>query len=241
MASTQRWASCMAHAKVPVRASVSKFPACAVGGVDAKAERSTSGKFHFISRFFPDDLLAGMLRAEHAGSNLFGDDAILVISFFPGTSRPPGFVARRHALVASMSSEEISTSFNNNPSLRYAKFSPCTATRCRLGGVATRIGDAFGPALDAIAEHQSRREPADASKTSEVFVPSIPHALPVTRWARDSEFIRSVLVIDEQKRVKPRLSWYDPYDTTWIPNGWFAEGVMADMNYYFADAKAKKP
>lgn len=89
VASTQRWASCMAHAKVPVRASVSKFPACAVGGVDAKAERSTSGKFHFISRFFPDDLLAGMLRAEHAGSNLFGDDAILVISFFPGTSRPP--------------------------------------------------------------------------------------------------------------------------------------------------------
>ena len=89
VASTQRWASCMAHAKVPVRASVSKFPACAVGGVDAKAERSTSGKFHFISRFFPDDLLAGMLRAEHAGSNLFGDDAFLVISFFPGTSRPP--------------------------------------------------------------------------------------------------------------------------------------------------------
>ena len=110
-----------------------------------------------------------------------------------------------------------------------------------LGGVATRIGDAFGPALDAIAEHQSRREPADAKKTSEVFVPSIPHALPVTRWARDSEFIRSVLLVDERKRVKPRLSWYDPYDTTWVPNGWFAEGVMADMNYYFAAAKAKKP
>ena len=112
-----------------------------------------------------------------------------------------------------------------------------------LGGVATRIGEAFGPALDAIAEQQSRYEPADAKKTSELFVPTIPHALPITRWARDNEFIRSVLVIDEKKRVKPRLSWYDPYDTTWVPSGWFAEGVMADMNYYFAEkeTKAKKP
>lgn len=240
MASTQRWASCMAHAKVPVRASVSKFPACAVGGVDAKAERSTSGKFHFISRFFPDDLLAGMLRAEHAGSNLFGDDAFLVISFFPGTSRPPPASWREDTRSSHPLGGNL-TFFNNNPSLRYAKIQSLHSDEMPLGGVATRIGDAFGPALDAIAEHQSRCEPADASKTSEVFVPSIPHALPVTRWARDSEFIRSVLVIDEQKRVKPRLSWYDPYDTTWIPNGWFAEGVMADMNYYFADAKAKKP
>ena len=112
-----------------------------------------------------------------------------------------------------------------------------------LGGVATRIGEAFGPALDAIAEQSQRSAPADGKKTSELFVPTIPHALPVARWARDNEFIRSVLVIDEKKRVKPRLSWYDPYDTTWVPSGWFAEGVMADMNYYFAEneTKANKP
>lgn len=122
----------------------------------------------------------------------------------------------------------------------YPKTQSLHSDEMPLGGVATRIGDAFGPALDAIAEQQSRCEPADAKKTSEVFVPSIPHALPVTRWARDSEFIRSVLLVDERKRVKPRLSWYDPYDTTWVPSGWFAEGVMADMNYYFADAKANK-
>ena len=40
MASTQRWASCMAHAKVPVRASMSKFPGCAVGGVEGKARNA---------------------------------------------------------------------------------------------------------------------------------------------------------------------------------------------------------
>ena len=110
-----------------------------------------------------------------------------------------------------------------------------------LGNMAQRIGESFGPALDAIAEHQSRGQTAlDETKKNEMYVPEIPHAFPITRWARDSEFIRNVLVIDEKKRVKPRLSWYDPYDTTWVPSGWFSEGVMADMNYYFADQQKQE-
>jgi hypothetical protein len=102
-----------------------------------------------------------------------------------------------------------------------------------LRGVANTIGDAFGPALDAIAEHQAR-QPQPVEK-DELYIPQLPHALPISRFARDNQFIRDVLVIDEKKRVKPRLSWYDPYDTTWVPSGWFAEGVMADMDYYFKD------
>ena len=241
VASTQRWASCLAHTKVPVRASVSKFPACTVGGVDAKAERSTSGKFHFISRFFPTTFSQACYALNTQARTFSGTTpSSSFLSFQVRLAPPPASWredtrSRIHVLGGNL------TFFNNNPSLRYAKIQSLHSDEMPLGGVATRIGDAFGPALDAIAEHQSRCEPADASKTSEVFVPSIPHALPVTRWARDSEFIRSVLLVDERKRVKPRLSWYDPYDTTWIPNGWFAEGVIADMNYYFADAKAKKP
>jgi hypothetical protein len=29
------------------------------------------------------------------------------------------------------------------------------------------------------------------------------------------------------------LARYNPYDTTWIPSGWFAEGLKADVSYYF--------
>ena len=70
-----------------------------------------------------------------------------------------------------------------------------------------------------------------------MYVPGVPHVLPVTRWACDNAFIREVLIYDEKKRQKPRLSWYDPYDTTWVPNGWFSDGVMADMKYYFGEKK----
>ena len=28
---------------------------------------------------------------------------------------------------------------------------------------------------------------------------------------------------------------YNPYDATWIPSGWFADGLVADMHYYFGD------
>jgi hypothetical protein len=57
--------------------------------------------------------------------------------------------------------------------------------------------------------------------------------------AAKSEFVRDVLVVDESKRVKPRLSWYDPYDTSWVPTGWFKDGVVADVEYYFGDKAVK--
>jgi hypothetical protein len=31
-------------------------------------------------------------------------------------------------------------------------------------------------------------------------------------------------------------SRYNPYDTTWIPSGWFADGLKADVDYYFGGA-----
>ena len=42
----------------------------------------------------------------------------------------------------------------------------------------------------------------------------------------------------EKKKVKPRLSWYDPYDKTWVPNNWFQDGLAADMKYYFGGNEA---
>lgn len=70
-------------------------------------------------------------------------------------------------------------------------------------------------------------------------MPSVPHIFPVTRMARDSPFVRDVLVFDERQRLKPRMSWYDPYDTTWVPSGWFADGIQADMDYYFGSGSSK--
>ena len=79
-----------------------------------------------------------------------------------------------------------------------------------LGDAATRIGASFGPALDMIAEAQRKREPV-AKKEDTIYVPELPHIFPIARLAAKSEFVRDVLVVDESKRVKPRLSWYDPY------------------------------
>jgi hypothetical protein len=107
-----------------------------------------------------------------------------------------------------------------------------------LGDAATRIGASFGPALDMIAEAQRKREPV-AKKEDTIYVPELPHIFPIARLAAKSEFVRDVLVVDESKRVKPRLSWYDPYDTSWVPTGWFKDGVVADVEYYFGDKAVK--
>lgn len=103
-----------------------------------------------------------------------------------------------------------------------------------LKGLADSIGDAFGVSFDAMKEEQRKfkLQPADSA----VYVPSVPHIFPVARLASNNAFIRDVLVFDEAKRIKPRLSWYDPYDTTWVPSGWFTEGIRADMDYYFNPA-----
>ena len=109
-----------------------------------------------------------------------------------------------------------------------------------LGSVADAIGRAFAPALDAIAEEQRRRDAARGTEASdgrgEVYVPDIPVFLCATRLARDSPYLRSVLVHDERApRTKPRLSWYDARDDSWVPRGWFDDGLKADLEYYFGE------
>uniref|UniRef100_A0A7S0SQE7 Uncharacterized protein n=1 Tax=Mantoniella antarctica TaxID=81844 RepID=A0A7S0SQE7_9CHLO len=104
-----------------------------------------------------------------------------------------------------------------------------------LKGLTDSIAEAFGPALDAIAEEQRKRLPADAAE-GEVYVPTVPHLLPVAKWASDSKLVRDVLIFDESTRRKPRMSWYDPYDTSWVPSGWFAQGIQGDMEYYFSNS-----
>ncbi len=67
-----------------------------------------------------------------------------------------------------------------------------------------------------------------------LYVPDIPIFLCATRFVRDSDFVRSVLIYDERApRKKPRLSWYDPQDDSWIPQGWYTEGLKADLKFYF--------
>eukprot|EP00227_Mantoniella_beaufortii_P007660 CAMPEP_0197592286 /NCGR_PEP_ID=MMETSP1326-20131121/15011_1 /TAXON_ID=1155430 /ORGANISM="Genus nov. species nov., Strain RCC2288" /LENGTH=227 /DNA_ID=CAMNT_0043157971 /DNA_START=123 /DNA_END=806 /DNA_ORIENTATION=- len=102
------------------------------------------------------------------------------------------------------------------------------------------IGDAFGPTLDAIADaiHTSKSlpTPEDILALDQVYAPYLPPCLPVTRWARDNDFLRSVLIVDDYKRLKPRLTWYDPCEKCWVPDDWFTDGVVGDMKYYFGDA-----
>ena len=105
-----------------------------------------------------------------------------------------------------------------------------------LKDIADKVGDAFGPTLDAIVEEQSKvsflhsshgvqestranpllaarflhqvqtlmtlsmspsifermKRPSHSAERKEVFVPDLPVFLPVSRWARDNDFIRSV-------------------------------------------------
>lgn len=109
-----------------------------------------------------------------------------------------------------------------------------------LRSMADAIGNAFAPALDAIAEEQRRRASARGTEASDargdVYVPDIPVFLCATRLARDSPYVRSVLVHDERApRTKPRLSWYDARDDSWVPRGWFDDGLKADLEYYFGE------
>ena len=115
--------------------------------------------------------------------------------------------------------------------------------RCEiLGGNAVGNGKRqfFRSCVDAIEQEYSRRgklQQQEQQKTTQqngdIYVPKIPHALPISRMAKDNAFLRDVLIYDEKKKVKPRLSWYDPYDKTWVPNNWFQDGLAADMKYYF--------
>ena len=117
-----------------------------------------------------------------------------------------------------------------------------------LGATAEAIGRAFGPGLDALASVEraklrGARASAENAAETELYVPDIPMFLCATRLVRDSAFVRSVLVHDERApRTKPRLSWYDARDNSWVPRGWYADGLKADLEFYFgngASASAK--
>lgn len=97
-------------------------------------------------------------------------------------------------------------------------------------GLANKIGEGFE--FDPTAAKQAANQ---SGLPEQIYEPSIPHVLPVTRLFMENETIRDVLIFDETKRQKPRLSWYNPYDTTWAPTDWFSDGLMADMKYYFGD------
>jgi len=117
-----------------------------------------------------------------------------------------------------------------------------------LGRAAEAIGRAFAPGLDALANAERAKlrgasESAENAAGTELYVPDIPVFLCATRLVRDSAFVRSVLVHDERApRTKPRLSWYDARDDSWVPRGWYADGLKADFEFYFgngASASAK--
>jgi len=105
-----------------------------------------------------------------------------------------------------------------------------------LGTCAKAIGEAFAPLVDEMAKSERARGAAAATEATEVYVPDIPAFLCAARMARDSEYVRSVLVHDERKpRMKPRLSWYDATDASWVPRGWYEDGIKADLRYYFGE------
>lgn len=103
--------------------------------------------------------------------------------------------------------------------------------------LAERLGEAVLPAIQAARQEQLRaeREGRTGSSTTaqhQTETPFIPHILPFTRWAANSESFRSTFVVDDPKlRKKARLSWYHP-DDTMVPRDWFKGGLLADIKYY---------
>jgi len=106
-----------------------------------------------------------------------------------------------------------------------------------LQGLAAQIGDLAEPLTEACVSQEKIEKMNHKDKP--LYVPHVPAMCPMAKLARDNETVREVLVYDEekQKNVKPRLSWYHP-DDTMVPRGWFSEGIMADLKYYYSDVGA---
>jgi hypothetical protein len=103
---------------------------------------------------------------------------------------------------------------------------------------AARMGEGLGPLLESIRESEMSNQACRQAKSNELYVPSIPHLLPVARWARNNAMVRDVLVYDDAAvEVKPRLSWYHP-DDRMVPRNWFQEGLAADFAHYYKDTMA---
>lgn len=97
---------------------------------------------------------------------------------------------------------------------------------------AGRLSDAVNPIIAQLSK-EKKDESKLKSKDVPLFVPAIPHLLPVARWVRDNETWRQILIHDDETPPPvPRLSWYHPEDT-FIPRGWFKDGLVGDWNYYF--------
>ena len=65
-----------------------------------------------------------------------------------------------------------------------------------------------------------------------IFVPTLPRILNLSRKVRDSEYARSILIVNEKTKVKPLFSWYNPYERTWVPQGW-AQETQKTLHHYF--------
>ena len=99
---------------------------------------------------------------------------------------------------------------------------------------AERMGDAIMPALEAARDDKRSTAVGNrhSSENAQILVPEVPHVLPFTRWAANSNTIRSTFIAeDPATRKKARLSWYHPEDTM-VPRGWWKGGLLADFKYY---------
>lgn len=100
-------------------------------------------------------------------------------------------------------------------------------------GLAERLGAAMSPVVQAVREDarsKRLREAGLLGEPEEAPVPAIPHFLPFTRWAANSETMKATFVADKERK-RARLSWYHP-DDTMVPRGWWKMGLLEDLKYY---------
>lgn len=99
--------------------------------------------------------------------------------------------------------------------------------------LADRMGESFMPVVQAVRE-EKRAARMKANLSGEAAMPMlpVPHFLPITRWAAQSDSFKSTFVAEDPKiRKKARLSWYHP-DDTMVPRGWWKMGLLEDLKYY---------
>jgi len=111
-----------------------------------------------------------------------------------------------------------------------------------LQGLSAKIGDLAEPLAQSMLSAEREADFTNKDKDKPVYVPHVPMLCPISKLARDSETVREVLIFNLEKDggVKPRMSWYHP-DDTMIPRGWFQEGIMGDLKYYYSDVGKTKP
>mmetsp|Transcript_11936 Transcript_11936/g.16178 ORF Transcript_11936/g.16178 Transcript_11936/m.16178 type:complete len:186 (+) Transcript_11936:109-666(+) len=111
-----------------------------------------------------------------------------------------------------------------------------------LQNLADQIGELAAPLLAAIKEDQRNKAQGPLLAKVEsppMYVPEVPHLLPISRWCRENETLKDILVAPEAESLpKARLSWYHP-DDTMVPRDWFKEGLLDDFEYYFS-SKSKQ-